>query len=389
MSPQQVPGYAKAVLAKRPRKFAAVFIDFLFVLILTALCFAIGDGILTSTAPYKESQNAVLDSQERLYQIVEESHLSEREEGKLLSVDTLTEEYLKASVLYTLQKQKDPEDISTSVYKDVDPITPKTDGLYSYYVDFKTRNKESFSSESQEKMGREYYVTSVLGKDAQTYFDLSEGYPFLNVKTAEAINDYYVSATSAGEKVYSALFSIYADGNRMAQEDLTDNYAPYVMEMETFDKARKEVLSLRLIVLLTCYLLGILVVFLLFPLLFGSGRTLSDKILDIGLTDIEGKDVGALAIIVRLLLSLISYLVVPFLLTILLFGGAGIAFMDINVFSFYNVFAGAIVSLLYLLVSGLFDLWKRQGIHQTLTELLAMAVMRDGKEFMVSEEKDG
>ena len=116
---------------------------------------------------------------------------------------------------------------------------------------------------------------------------------------------------------------------------------------------------------------------------------MSDKILDIGLTDIEGKDVGALAIIVRLLLSLISYLVVPFLLTILLFGGAGIAFMDINVFSFYNVFAGAIVSLLYLLVSGLFDLWKRQGIHQTLTELLAMAVMRDGKEFMVSEEKDG
>ena len=379
----------KAVLLKRTRKFASSFLDFLCLFLLTLILFAISDAILSNLSFYKAKQDEAFKHQEELYRIVEESGISKREEGYLLSSETMAENVLKANVLKVLRENKAEEEISVQVYGNVESITPEKDGLYFYYVDFKAKQEESFLAESREEKGLSYYLEEVLHIDETDFFEVDGDYPYLEKETAFAIDEYYVSGTAYGKRIHDDILETYVSGNNMAREDISTNYVPYKTEEDAFLLAKDSLLLMRGNTILLSYFLSILIVYLLFPLLFHDGRTLAEKAMDIGYTDIEGRKVGVFQIVVRLLLSLVAFLVVPFLSAMILFGGEGIAFMDVHLLGFYNILVGAIVSVLYLLVSGLFSLWQRGKIHQTLTELLSLSLSRNGKEFLVEEEKNG
>ena len=379
--------YRNAVLLSRPKKFLARFLDGLSVLILSLVFFAISDGILSALPVYRDVQERIMDVRSELYSIVEESGLSRREDGTLLSSSDMAEEYLKRSVLCTLEEVKAPEEISQRIYKDVEPITPEEDGLFQYYVSFKVEKRDRFEASSMEKSGLDYYQKEII--DDNAYFEYSDGYPYLNSESALAIDEYFVSGTARGKEVYDAVLELFDKAYFDASEDLMESYEPYVLAERTFLDCRDSLLSMRGIALLFSYLLGILMGYLLFPVLFQDGRTLSDKALDIAYTDITGKAIGGWNIMLRIILSLIANLYVPFVIAILLFGGEGVYFMDISILGFFNILVGFFVSFLYLLVSGLFDFVSRKGMHQTVTEILSQIVAKNGKEFMLEDKEHG
>ena len=378
--------YKNAVILNHTRKFLASFLDSLLVFLLSLVFFAIGDAVLGVTPAFEKAQSSVVESQQSLYEIVESSGLSQRVDGRLLTPEEMSETYLKSSVLKTILEIKSPEEIGKSAYQNVKPITPDTDPVFKYFVMFKKKNENNFTEESKDKCGSSYYIDIVLGEEGKAYFEVQDGYPYLNEETALAIDEFYVSGSTYGQKVYESLKDIYSQANRKGREDLVSGYLPYLTEDGVFEEGRDGLLQMRGIVLLSTYLLAVAVVFLVFPLVFRDGRTLSDRFLEIGFCDISGKKFGVANHLLRLLFSWIGNLFVPFFVAILTFGGQGIHFMDINVLGFFNIFTGLVVSVVYLLVSGILDLVPRSKGHQTLTELLSLIVAKDGKEFRYDEE---
>lgn len=207
----------------------------------------------------------------------------------------------------------------------------------------------------------------------------------MTASSALAIDQYYLSASAEGEKIYEDVIKLYSDGNRKARADLEENYLPYLSEYAAFVSCRDSLLEMRGIAILVSYVVSVLLVYLLFPLLFHDGKTISYRILDIGVTDLEGRVPGIGNHLLRNVFALLENMFLPFFLALLFFGGEGIYFMDINILGFFNLFVGMVFGIVFLVLSSLFDLWTRKGVHQTLVELLSLIVVRDGKEFKARE----
>lgn len=385
MKEKESSRYQDAVLLKRPRKALASFLDILILFIFSVVLFSASDAILSVMPSYKTIQNEAGKRQENLYGIVAASKLSEYEEGRLSTPEACAEKYLKASVLATLMEVKPEAEISKKIYDGVEPITEETDGLFYYFTEFKTTNNLLFNEESRNNTGIEYYHREILGEKGLLYFDCSEDYPRLTASSALAIDQYYLSASAEGEKIYEDVIKLYSDGNRKARADLEENYLPYLSEYAAFASCRDSLLEMRGIAILVSYVVSVLLVYLLFPLLFHDGKTISYRILDIGVTDLEGRVPGIGNHLLRNVFALLENMFLPFFLALLFFGGEGIYFMDINILGFFNLFVGMVFGIVFLVLSSLFDLWTRKGVHQTLVELLSLIVVRDGKEFKARE----
>lgn len=385
MKEKESSRYQDAVLLKRPRKALASFLDILILFIFSVVLFSASDAILSVMPSYKTIQNEAGKRQENLYDIVAASKLSEYDGGRLSTPEACAEKYLKASVLATLMEVKPEAEISKKIYDGVEPITEETDGLFYYFTEFKTTNNLLFNEESRNNTGIEYYHREILGEKDLLYFDCSEDYPRLTASSALAIDQYYLSASAEGEKIYEDVIKLYSDGNRKARADLEENYLPYLSEYDAFVSCRDSLLEMRGIAILVSYVVSVLLVYLLFPLLFHDGKTISYRILDIGVTDLEGRVPGIGNHLLRNVFALLENMFLPFFLALLFFGGEGIYFMDINILGFFNLFVGMVFGIVFLVLSSLFDLWTRKGVHQTLVELLSLIVVRDGKEFKARE----
>ncbi len=385
MKEKESSRYQDAVLLKRPRKALASFLDILILFIFSVVLFSASDAILSVMPSYKTIQNEAGRRQENLYGIVAASKLSEYDGGRLSTPEACAEKYLKASVLATLMEVKPEAEISKKIYDGVEPITEETDGLFYYFTEFKTTNNLLFNEESRNNTGIEYYHREILGEKGLRYFDCWEDYPRLTASSALAIDQYYLSASAEGEKIYEDVIKLYSDGNRKARADLEENYLPYLSEYDAFVSCRDSLLEMRGIAILVSYVVSVLLVYLLFPLLFHDGKTISYRILDIGVTDLEGRVPGIGNHLLRNVFALLENMFLPFFLALLFFGGEGIYFMDINILGFFNLFVGMVFGIVFLVLSSLFDLWTRKGVHQTLVELLSLIVVRDGKEFKARE----
>lgn len=376
--------YRTAIAASRPKKFLAAFLDLLTVFILSIVFFMIADSILPSIPAYKTVQNQAADAQESLYGMVEDSGLSAKREGRLLSSDEMAEDYLKSAVYARILTLRPADEISRTVYEDVVPLTKDKDGLYCYYVEFKENNNQKFLK-NKEESGIDYYAGTIL-KNVMKYFSMTEGYPTLKDEAALSLDEAYTNFTAEGLEIQDEILDAYSSGNEKARKDLQENYAPYVEKEKVFEMAKDRILQDRGIALLATFLFAFLLAYLLLPLLLKRGRTLSCRVLGLAVVSSDGKEIGFASFFIRLVFQCISALFIPFLEAVLLFGAEGVFFMEINLFSFFNLFVAMVVALVYLLVSGILDLIPRKGGHQTLTELLSLTLLKDTKTFVMPED---
>lgn len=370
--------YRKGTICPRGKKFLSAFLDLLLTFVLTMVFFAVSDVVISRLPSYVQSQEKASLYQENLYQVVESSHLGIRENGVLLSEEEVAERTLKSATLEALLLFRNPAEISEK-YQDVEPLSRENDPLYGYYVTFKREEKDSFLSDETD------YEEILL--QTGMFEEREEGWLGLKKEWAEKINSYVVHGLLSNKEDYDEALSTYTKLISDAQQDLIENYQPYRTEIGLFDEERDKILSYRGNGLLLSFLLATLVLYLLLPLILKEGRTLSFLFLHLAQVDVSGRRYGPLNAVLFYLLSLLSSAFLPFLSCLVLFGAEGVLFLHVSLLGFVNLFLLMILSLVYLLLSSLFDLWKRKDIHQTLTQFLSLTALRDTSTWVVEDEK--
>lgn len=372
--------YRKGIPVKRGKKFLSAFLDLLSAFILLMVFFAVSDTILSHVPSYVQRQEKALSYQESLYQIVESSHLGKREDGILLSEKEVAERTMESATLEALLRFRDPEEISET-YQDVEPLSPDNDPLYGYYVTFKKERPDDFLSSG----GLQEYQ-SILSQTGM-FEEGEKGWMRLKREWAEKLNFYIVSGLLPYQDSYNQAIETYTNLILDAQKDLIQNYQPYLTTIELFDEIKNEILSLRGGMLLLSFFLSTLIVYLVLPLVLKEGRTLSFLFLHLAQVDVSGRRFGPLNAVVFYLCSFLASSFLPFLSCLVLFGAEGAFFLQVNLLGFINLFAWMIVSLIYLLLSSFFDLWKRKEIHQTLTQFLSRTILRDTSTWVLEDEE--
>ncbi len=376
--------YLTAVEVPVVKRLLTSFLDILMCFILTICIFSITNLILGSMSVYTSTAELASTLQDELYELVEESGLSKRDEDDdmLFSQEESAENYILSATLLILEENISSDEISNTIYQDVTSLDKTNDGLYHYNVVFKNENQSSFTSATF--YDEESYYQRLTSSVSDRY-ETRDGLPVFTLETAIAINNYYISNSTSGYEIYSEIKSNYLT---LLDEDITEfttSYQPYVEKEEDFMEATYSQLNMTGIAILLSFVLSVLVLFVLLPLIFKDGKTLSMKILSLAYCDVNGYEFSVLNLLLRLVFTFISMMFIPFLSGLLIYGYEGAYFMEINVLGFFNFFTAFIVSVVYLMISSIVSLIKRKKGRQSLTDILSLVYLKNTKEYKEDE----
>lgn len=375
--------YQTAVEAKVPERFLASFFDILMAFILTVCLFSLFDLALTHMSVYKDQASISESYQEELYSLVEDSHLSKREDSQLESVEDTARNYLLSLTLKTLKEVKPAEEISSSTYSEVEPITPETDALYYYNAIFKNENRDKYND--AEFYDADSYLNMFLTSDIKEYFTVEGGYAYLAEDVALDLDEYLVNNSDVGEEIYMSIYNRYSSLLNDAITEFTGSYRPYVEMNEKFIESSHSQLNMHGIALLLSYLLSLIILFIVMPLIFKDGKTISMRVLSLATSDVRGYETSLLNLIFRFFFYFLADGFIPFISVLLAFGYEGTFFMQINIMSFFNLFTFFIISLVYLLATSIVSLIPRKNGRQSLTDILSLLYLKDTKEYRKDE----
>lgn len=375
--------YRTAVSASNSKRFLATFFDILIAFILSLSLFSIGDLILTNTSTFKANAEESSTYQEKLYELVEDSHLSTRENGSLKHLDDICDDYIYSLTLLSLQKIKPIDEISENTYKNIKPLTSDTDRLYYYHVIFKKAESDNFINSSYKDV--DSYFDFFVTEDVNMYYVKSDEFPILNDNSALLLDDYLVNNSSEGKKIYDTIHTDYLSVLNDSIDEFTTSYKPYIETNSHFEDCTKKQLNLHGIVVLVTFLLSVLILYLVLPFIFRDGKTISMKVLGLAYCDVRGYEVSWVNICLRTLFSFIANCFSLFLIMLLAFGTEGTYFMQINVLGFFNLFTAFIISIVYLFFSGIVSLIPRKVQEQSLTDILSITYLKNAKEFYSDE----
>ncbi len=380
--------YRQAVPCPPSKRLLATFLDILTVFILTIVFFALSDLCLSYMPVYTSVKEEVTDAQTQLYDIVIQSGLTEYDEdtSSLKTSNDMATDYI-GSVIYSSLIYQNGEDYSPgSIYDGYEEINEETDGVYYYYVTFKTENSSLFT-ETAELSGVDYYKETILKNNEYGYFDFDASYPYLSLDACTAADQYLRNTTyAAGEEIYSYLYELYSENNLNAKNELVAYYTPYLEAQSIFDEGSDSMINMRGIALLFSYLLTTLITNLLLPFIFKDGQTICFKVLKIGVTDLEGNRPGPLNVILRYLFTFFTDMVLILISAFVMFGTDAMYFWSVNILGFFNMYIYALLSVVLLIASFITCLATKE--KKTLVDMLSLTKTRFGKEFIEENTDD-
>ena len=375
--------YQTAVAASNTKRFIATFFDILIIFILSLSLFSIGDLILTNTSIFKSNAKESQSYQDKLYELVESSRLTTRENNSLKNMNEICEDYVYSLTLLTLQDIKPLDEISQKVYQNITPLTLDNDRVYFYQVVFKKIEVENYLDDTSKDVDSYYdfFVTQAV-KD---YYVKTESFPVLNEKSALLLDEYFVNNSQDGKKVYEDIYNNYLNHLSASIDEFIISYTPYIKTNEEFEQCTERQLNLHGIVLLITFFLAVLILYIILPFIFKDGKTISTKILGLAFCDVRGYSVSWINVVLRALFTFISSSFILFLIMLLTFGIEGTYFMSINILGFFNIFTAFIISLIYLLISSVLSFIPRKTQKQSLTDILSLSFLKNTKEFYADE----
>lgn len=375
--------YQTAVAASNTKRFIASFFDILIVFILSLSLFSIGDLILTNTSIFKSNAQESQSYQDKLYELVESSRLTTRENNSLKNMNEICEDYVYSLTLLTLQDIKPLDEISQKVYQNITPLTLDNDRVYFYQVVFKKIEVENYLDDTSKDVDSYYdfFVTQAV-KD---YYVKTENFPVLNEKSALLLDEYFVNNSQDGKKVYEDIYNNYLNHLGASIDEFIISYTPYIKTNEEFEQCTAKQLNLHGIVLLITFFLAVLILYIILPFIFKDGKTISMKILGLAFCDVRGYSVSWINVVLRALFTFIASSFILFLIMLLTFGIEGTYFISINVLGFFNIFTAFIISLIYLLISSVLSFIPRKTQKQSLTDILSLSFLKNTKEFYADE----
>lgn len=371
------------------RKFASYVLDFLTSVILMVLVFTISESIMNSTAMMKGYRSDIMTSYSSLIAMIEESGISEADEKEnLLASSVLQQNYMKGAVLHSL-KVNNVDGISEDTYKDVKEVDATNDYAFSYFVSFKSSHLSDYEEEGKNTVGSEYYYDELVKYASAEYFSVDENsYPLIAVDSAKAIDNYFRdSSYSIGSKAYSEISSSYSLLISAGIKDLQNNYKPYKLLFEGYQLNLKKLYKVRYLELFLCYLFTLFIIYMLFPLLFRNGQTLSMKILKIGATDKKGNDIAWYQLFIKYAVNVFEYFLIISVVALLFYGTDALDLIGSSIFWNISYLSLGAFSFIFMACSLLLTFCLRKT-RQSISEYLSFMVVRDTDVMKVEEVID-
>lgn len=388
--------FYSASVCKPLKKLGAYLLDFFITFIIMMALFGISEGISNNLSVVKNVQSELNATSESMYALVLDAQLGQaNEEGILVSQDTIVRNYIYGATYESLIKNEDSS-LSESTYEGYEAITPENDNCYHYYVVFKTANKDQFKSDqAQSETGFDYYYQELTNADSddsiESYFTVENDYPYISYETAKDLDEYFRnSGYSTGKTIYDNLDTSYRALLVSGINEITLVYTPYLELNDAYNQMASYIYMVKDIELFITYILSLLIVFVLIPFFLGDGRTLTYKILGLGVTDMEGKEAALYQLFLRALVLVIEYAFL-FLLTVLVFyGTSGLDLLGTTLFGNISFLSLSLFSLLVMCFSYLFSLMLPSK-RQAFSEFVSRTILKDSKTFIAKKKglKDG
>lgn len=394
MMKKEVSFYKNSTKIKPLRKIWIYFIDMICLLIVSCLFFGISELISSSLDVINLKKNEMSIQKEELYNLVDDSKLDiyDKDNKSLKGSEYIIKNYMYSLVKESLEYNGLTNQAESSIYAGVSSLIPSNDNVYYYFVDFKNTNISSFNLTSNYD-GYSYFIN--LSKENIEFDDVFEirgelNYPFLKKDVAIMIHNYYGDNNySLGLEKYELIYNYYSNFLSKGIADFTNNYIPYVELNNAFNNGATYLLSVKIYELFASYLLSSLILFLIFPLIFKDGKTLTFKIFSIGTCLLNGNSPNWVNYLIKCLCNLFEYLVVISLIGVVFFNGDIISLFSITLFRFFNLLTMSLFSIILIILSIIYMFINKN--KQTISEFISNQLVKDGKEFNIvnKEIKDG
>lgn len=388
--------YSKSVVVSPKKKILVYLFDYLLCLVLTFVLYTC-INFINGFFPYVTSiQEDSINIQQDLYETVEDSYLSyvDKSTGLLVDREVQIERILKNNVLYVLNSYGDEylSRVNSVIYNGFNSLDltslKEGDGLYTYFVTFKTNNIDDFKDKNN--YGSEYYLNNVLNINENGYFEIGKyqndpNYPLLKLEYALALDEHFHNESYRVE-TYDEIYNIYYEGLKNGINDVVSTYIPYVNLYSRFSENTNSMLNIRGNIILISFLISLIITYFLFPLIYKNSKTLGMKLFKQGACKIDGSKTTILNDVIRLIIQLFSSFSLQIPVIFFLFGSQAMYFFDVNLLGFINIYILGLVSFCLAIFSFMFT-FINKGTHQNVEEFLAKIVIKDINEFNVIEEK--
>lgn len=367
------------------KKFPAYILDFITALIFNIILFAVAEGIMNATPLVKWYRNSINKKYSQLVDTVVSTSVSKKNDnGDLVDQTVLVDDYIHGSVLYVLKENVDDNEISKETYKDYKVIDSTNDYAYLYYVSFKAENISSYES-NDDKYGLSYYKSEFFKNTKEEYFTSSD-YPYLTLDTAKAIDNYFRDSNyKKGKDAFESITSSYSLIIDSANADIQNSYIPYKNLLIDYNAVSKKMFIVRNVELSITYLLSVLLVYLMFPLIFKDGRTLSMKILKIGKVNTKDECLSYHNHLRNVLITLVEMILIIPITAFIFYGVDAVELVGESMFLNISYLSLGIFSIVFICLSFLLSFMLRKT-RQTVTEYLSGEVVKDSDVFYVSTE---
>lgn len=388
--------YSKNVVVSPKKKILVYLFDYLLCLVLTFVLYTC-INFVNGFFPYVTSiQEDSINIQQDLYETVEDSYLSyvDKSTGLLVDREVQIERILKNNVLYVLNSYGDEylSRINSVIYNGFNSLDltslKEGDGLYTYFVTFKTNNIDDFNDKNN--YGSEYYLNNILNINENEYFEIGKyqndpNYPLLKLEYALALDEHFHNESYRVE-TYDEIYNFYYEGLRNGINDVVSTYIPYVNLYSRFSENTNSMLNIRGNIILISFLISLIITYFLFPLIYKNSKTLGMKLFKQGACKIDGSKTTILNDVIRLIIQLFSSFSLQIPVIFFLFGSQAMYFFDVNLLGFINIYILGLVSFCLAVFSFIFT-FINKDTHQNVEEFLAQIVIKDINEFNVIEEK--
>lgn len=380
--------YSTALVCKPFKKLGAYFLDLFLTFIVGVLFFAIFEGIMNATPLVKERKININNVTYSMYDMVISSGLGkDNGSGVLISQNDYVSNYIKGATYKSLTMNS-VDNISLETYKDVVSIDETNDGVYIYYTTFKTNNLESYGTNARVNYGYDYYKKQLNYNDTISSYFVSDEYPYLTLDTAKKIDEYFRNDSySIGKEIYSNLDTSYRKLLEDGIYDIQHNYKPYLSLNEDYEKKTSSLYVIKNIEIIITYLLSIFVIYIMFPLIFKNGQTLSFKILKLAVIDKNGYEPTILNYLIHYLVLAVESLIMIPLTALVFYSSDSIGWISQTLFLNFSFLSLGIYSFLILIMSFVLTFVFRKT-RQTLSEYLSMEIVKDMTMYESKEIKD-
>lgn len=377
--------YCNASVAKPLRKCLSYLIDFFLSFLVSLILFGVIEAFMNMTPKVKrvkEDGNKITQS---MFDMVLSSGLGKEKDGTLITKDAYLDGYLKGSVLGSLERHGDAG-ASSDIYQGIDAVYGTDDGIYRYFVSFKSERLEDYGTNAREEVGIDFYRKALVENADVSYFE-TEGYPSLTLSTAKAVDEYFRNPDyEIGKGIYEKLDASYRALLEKGIYDIEHNYRPYMELNGKYEECVSSLYTGKNIGIIVSYLLGLSVVYILFPLIFRDGKTLSFRFLSLAKTDRDGNEVKWYQYLIQFSVMVIESPILISFVAIVFYGSSAIDWISRVLFLNFSFLSLSLYSFLLLLASSVMTFAMRET-HQTFSELLSFQVVRDLKLFDVKKKE--